>query len=138
MLTSRKRLSSSRWAVGLVGASLTVLGAACGSATNTIDEDTGPTGIDTGVILPGVDAGPMGRTCVAFLDGFIFGHGWAAWREQGDMYYCPPPDFSASAAVPVVVEYLRAHPDRADAHAHVLVFAALNAAYPCTPAGAPK
>ena len=77
-------------------------------------------------------------TCVAFLDGFIFGHGWAAWREQGDMYYCPPPDFSASAAVPVVVEYLRAHPDRADAHAHVLVFAALNAAYPCTPAGAPK
>ena len=94
------------------------------------------------VLQGGIDLDPaliaLAGTCVAFLDGFIFGHGWASWREQGDMYYCPPPDFSASAAVPVVVEYLRAHPDRADARAHVLVFAALSAAFPCTPAGAPK
>jgi hypothetical protein len=73
------------------------------------------------------------QVCVAFVDGFIFGHGWAAWRQQRDMYYCPPADFSAAAAVPAVVEYLRAHPDRLDAPAHVLLFAALSAAFPCTP-----
>ena len=76
--------------------------------------------------------------CVAFIDGFIFGHGWAAWREHGDMYYCPPADFSAAAAVPVLVEYLRAHPERLDAPSHVLLFAALSDAFPCTPPTKPE
>jgi len=62
MMTSRGRSSSSRWAVGVVGTTLALFGAACGSATNTIDGDAGPTGVDTGVILPGIDAGPAART----------------------------------------------------------------------------
>lgn len=73
------------------------------------------------------------QSCIGFVDGFIYGHGWAAWREGGDMYYCPPPEFSAQAAVPVLVTYLRDHPERLDAAAHVLLFAALSSAFPCTP-----
>lgn len=73
--------------------------------------------------------------CIGFVEGFIWGHGWAAWREGRDMYYCPPEGFSAREAVPVVVAYLRAHRDRLDADSHLLVFAALNDAYPCRPPG---
>jgi len=74
------------------------------------------------------------QSCIGFVDGFIWGHGWAAWRENRDMYYCPPEGFSATQAVPVLVAYLRAHPDRLDAHAHVLLFSALSNAFPCEPA----
>ncbi len=72
-------------------------------------------------------------TCIAFLDGFLYGHGWAAWRDGRDMYYCPPEGFSALDAAPLVVSYLREHPERLDTPAHVLVFAAFSHAYPCTP-----
>jgi len=33
----------------------------------------------------------------------------------------------------VVVDYLRAHPDRLEEDAHLLVFLALTAAFPCKP-----
>jgi len=72
-------------------------------------------------------------SCIGFVEGFIWGHGWAAWRERRDMYYCPPEAASAQDAVPVLVAYLRAHPERLDAPAHVLLFAALSNAWPCTP-----
>jgi hypothetical protein len=73
------------------------------------------------------------QTCLAFVDGFIWGHGWAAWRTHRDMYYCPPEGFSVTQAVPAVVEYFRAHPERLDADSHVLIFAALSYAFPCQP-----
>jgi hypothetical protein len=73
------------------------------------------------------------QTCVAFVDGFIWGHGWATWRINRDMYYCPPEDLSVAQAVPAVVEYFRAHPERLDSDSHVLVFAALSYAFPCEP-----
>jgi len=72
-------------------------------------------------------------SCIGFVDGFIWGHGWAAWRQNSPMYYCPPARFSAAEGVPALVEYLRAHPDRLDSEAHVLTFAALSSAYPCEP-----
>jgi hypothetical protein len=72
-------------------------------------------------------------SCIGFVDGFIWGHGWAAWRQNSPMYYCPPERFSASQGVPALVEYLRAHPERLDSEAHVLTFAALSSAYPCEP-----
>ena len=74
------------------------------------------------------------QSCLGFVDGFMWGHGWAAWREKRDMYYCPPEELTATQFVPVLVEYLRAHPDRLDAQAHVLLFSALTSAYPCQPA----
>jgi hypothetical protein len=73
------------------------------------------------------------QACVAFVDGFIWGHGWAAWRTHRDMYYCPPEGFSVAQAVPALVAYLRAHPERLDADSHVLTFAALSYAFPCQP-----
>lgn len=73
------------------------------------------------------------QSCLGFVDGFVWGHGWAAWRERRDMYYCPPEELTAGQVVPVLVEYLRAHPDRLDASAHVLLFSALSNAYPCQP-----
>lgn len=76
------------------------------------------------------------RSCIGFIDGFIYGHGWAAWRQNRDMYYCPPEKFLAVNAVVPLVEYLRAHPERLDAPAHVLLFSALSHAFPCSPAGA--
>ncbi len=74
------------------------------------------------------------QSCLGFIDGFLWGHGWAAWREQRDMYYCPPEAFTAAQFVPLLVEYLRAHPERLDASGHVLLFSALSNAYPCQPA----
>jgi uncharacterized protein YigA (DUF484 family) len=41
--------------------------------------------------------------------------------------------FSLYPGVPVVVGYLRAHPDRLEEDAHLLVFLALTAAFPCKP-----
>ena len=72
-------------------------------------------------------------SCIGFVDGFIWGHGWAAWRQNSPMYYCPPDRFSASEGVPALVQYLRTHPERLDSEAHILTFAALSSAYPCEP-----
>ena len=72
-------------------------------------------------------------SCIGFVDGFIWGHGWAAWRQNSPMYYCPPEGFSATRGVPALVQYLRAHPDRLDSEAHLLTFAALSNEYPCEP-----
>ncbi len=73
------------------------------------------------------------QSCLGFVDGFMWGHGWAAWREHRDMYYCPPEELTPTQVVPLLVEYLRAHPDRLDARAHVLLFSALSSTYPCQP-----
>ncbi len=71
--------------------------------------------------------------CMGFLEGFAFGHGWKAWRLKQDMYFCPPEGFSYTDAVPAVVRYLEAHPERHIQRAHLLVFTALSRAFPCTP-----
>jgi hypothetical protein len=80
----------------------------------------------------------LAQSCLAFVDGFIWGHGWAAWRANRDMYYCPPEGFSVAQAVPAVVEYFRAHPERLDSDSHVLIFAALSYAFPCQPMPKPS
>jgi len=72
-------------------------------------------------------------SCIGFMDGFIWGHAWSAWRERTDMFFCPPELFSAKEGVPALVSYLRAHPDRVIQRAHLLLFAAFNSAYPCQP-----
>jgi len=72
-------------------------------------------------------------SCIGFVDGFIWGHAWSAWRERTDMFFCPPELFSAKEGVPALVNYLRAHPDRLIQRAHLLLFAAFNSAYPCQP-----
>jgi Rap1a immunity proteins len=71
------------------------------------------------------------RTCLAFIDGFIWGHAWASWREAKDMWFCLPQEFRAAQGAKDVVRYLSAHPDRLDEDSHLLVFLALTAAYPC-------
>lgn len=71
--------------------------------------------------------------CIGFLEGFSWGHGWAQWRRNEDMYFCPPEGFDYRDAVPAVLDYLRAHPERRIQRAHLLVFAALSRAFPCTP-----
>lgn len=71
--------------------------------------------------------------CIGFLEGFSWGHGWAAWRKGEDMYFCPPETFNWGDAVPAVLDYLSRHPERMHADAHVLVFSALSASFPCTP-----
>ncbi|HEY5930564.1 MAG TPA: Rap1a/Tai family immunity protein [Burkholderiales bacterium] len=89
------------------------------------------------IIETGSDAGlsPEQReaaiSCIAFVDGFIWGHAWSAWREQTDMFYCPPEGFSARQGVPALVKYLRVEQYRRIQRAHLLVFAAFNRAYPC-------
>ena len=72
-------------------------------------------------------------SCIGFVDGFIWGHAWSAWRERSDMFFCPPELFSAKEGVPALMSYLRAHPDRLIQRAHLLLFAAFNSAYPCQP-----
>lgn len=74
-----------------------------------------------------------GISCIAFVDGFIWGHAWSAWRERTDMFYCPPEGFSARQGVPALVGYLREEQYRRIQRAHLLVFAAFNRAYPCVP-----
>jgi len=71
--------------------------------------------------------------CLGFLEGFAWGHGWASWRKGEDMYFCPPEKFSQRDALAALLRYLAAHPERLDADAHILVFSALSAAFPCTP-----
>jgi Rap1a immunity proteins len=73
------------------------------------------------------------QTCLAFLEGFVWGHAWASWREAKDMWFCLPQGFTGEQGVPVVVEYLEAHPDRLLEDGHLLVFLALTGAYPCKP-----
>jgi hypothetical protein len=72
-------------------------------------------------------------SCIGFVDGFMWGHAWSAWRERSDMFYCPPELFSAKEGVSALMSYLRAHPDRMIQRAHLLLFAAFNSAYPCKP-----
>jgi len=69
--------------------------------------------------------------CIGFLEGFVWGHGWKSWRTDVDMYFCLPEGFDYRDAVPSVVSYLEAHPDRLIQRAHLLVFSALSDAYPC-------
>ncbi len=71
--------------------------------------------------------------CIGFLEGFAWGHGWAAWRRGEDMYFCPPRKFSWRDAVPGVIAYLEAHPERLESEAHLLAFSALSEAFPCSP-----
>ena len=71
--------------------------------------------------------------CIGFVEGFLWGHGWKAWRTGEDMYFCPPEGFSYRQAVPIVVEYLEAHPERRIQRAHLLLFSALSSALPCKP-----
>ena len=87
-------------------------------------------GSDTGLSTPErLEA----ASCIGFVDGFIWGHAWSAWRERTDMFFCPPELFSAREGVPALVSYLRAHPDRLIQRAHLLLFAAFNSTYPCKP-----
>ena len=86
------------------------------------------------------DAGPRdaaqqadAQACLGFIDGFVWGHAWAAWRSGTDMWFCLPQGFSSRQGVSAVIEYLDAHPDRLTEDAHLLVFLALTAAYPCKP-----
>lgn len=73
------------------------------------------------------------QSCLGFVEGFVWGHAWASWREARDMWFCLPVGFSAVQGVPVIVDYLKAHPDRLEEEAHLLVFLALTAGYPCKP-----
>lgn len=81
--------------------------------------------------------GPEATRCLAFVEGFLWGHGWAAWRTSRDMYFCPPGEEGAVAArdmIPAIVAYLEAHRDKLDQPAHLMLFSALSSAYPCSPA----
>jgi len=73
------------------------------------------------------------QACLGFVDGFVWGHAWAAWRSGADMWFCLPEGFSPHQGVSAVLDYLDAHPDRSSEDAHLLVFLALTAAYPCKP-----
>jgi hypothetical protein len=86
---------------------------------------------------PAPDPGADAAACIAFVDGFIWGHAWSAWRDRVDMYYCPPEGFGAREGVPAVVKYLREEPGRRIQRAHLLVFAAFNRAWPCPAAPPP-
>jgi hypothetical protein len=81
-----------------------------------------------------VTADARATTCIAFVEGFLWGHGWAAWRNARDMYFCPPHPMSGRDLLPAVLAYLRAHPARLDQPSHLLLFSALSSAYPCSPA----
>ena len=74
-----------------------------------------------------------GQACLGFIEGFVWGHAWASWRQASDMWFCLPADFSGERGVSVVVDYLQAHAERLQEDAHLLVFLALTAAYPCIP-----
>lgn len=79
------------------------------------------------------DDSPAATRCLAFVEGFVWGHGWAAWRESKNPYFCPPGDgpVSARSLVPAIVAHLRAHPERMIQPAHVMLFSALSITYPC-------
>jgi hypothetical protein len=73
------------------------------------------------------------QRCRAFIDGFIWGHGWAAWRSGTDMWFCLPAAWTVEELVPAVTGYLESHPERLDEETHLLLFTALSHAYPCRP-----
>lgn len=78
--------------------------------------------------------GPDATRCLAFVEGFLWGHGWAAWRTSRDMYFCLPGEegtVSARDVIPAVVTYLEAHGERLDQPAHLMLFSALSSAFPC-------
>ena len=88
-------------------------------------------------VIDGDDVAMQARVdaalCIGFVEGFLWGHGWESWRRGEDMYFCPPEGFGYRQAVPIVVEYLEAHPERRIQRAHLLLFSALSSALPCTP-----
>lgn len=69
--------------------------------------------------------------CIGFVEGFVWGHGWEAWRAGEDMYFCPPQPFVYQQALKPLIEYLEAHPERLIQRAHLLLFSALSSAFPC-------
>ncbi len=87
-------------------------------------------------VINGVDVDVPAQTdaalCIGFVEGFLWGHGWKSWRTGEDMYFCPPEGFGYRQAVPIVVSYLEAHPERLIQRAHLLLFSALSSALPCT------
>ena len=87
-------------------------------------------------VISGIDVDAAARAdaalCIGFVEGFVWGHGWKSWRTGADMYFCPPEGFGYRQAVPVVVSYLEAHPERLIQRAHLLLFSALSSTYPCT------
>ena len=87
-------------------------------------------------VINGVDvdaaALPDAALCIGFVEGFLWGHGWKSWRTGEDMYFCPPDGFGYRQAVPIVVSYLEAHPERRIQRAHLLLFSALSSSLPCT------
>lgn len=79
--------------------------------------------------------GSEATRCLAFVEGFLWGHGWAAWRESRDMYFCPPGEEGAVSPrdmIPAIVAYLEAHREKLDQPAHLMLFSALSSAYPCS------
>jgi hypothetical protein len=88
-------------------------------------------------VINGIDVGESERVdaalCIGFVEGFLWGHGWKSWRTGEDMYFCPPEGFGYREAVPMVVTYLEAHPERHIQRAHLLLFSALSSTLPCTP-----
>lgn len=73
------------------------------------------------------------QRCRAFIDGFVWGHAWAAWRGGTDMWFCLPAAWTVEELVFAVTNYLESHPERLDDDAHLLMFTALSHAYPCRP-----
>lgn len=71
------------------------------------------------------------ESCIAWVEGFHWGHAWAAWIRGSDMWYCLPAPFDPRASVAALVRYLEGHPGRLDEKAHVLTIAAFLDAYPC-------
>ena len=71
--------------------------------------------------------------CIGFVEGFVWGQGWKAWRTGDDMYFCPPQDIRYEDMLPPLVAYLEARPERLIQRAHLLLFSALSSTYPCTP-----
>lgn len=88
-------------------------------------------------VIDGIDVDSQARVdaalCIGFVEGFLWGHGWKSWRKGEDMYFCPPDGFGYRQAVPIVVSYLEAHPERRIQRAHLLLFSALSSALPCKP-----
>lgn len=80
--------------------------------------------------------GPEATRCLAFVEGFLWGHGWAAWRASRDMYFCLPGaeegTVSARDVIPAIVAYLKDHPERLDQPAHLMLFTALSSTFPCS------
>lgn len=78
------------------------------------------------------DARVDAALCIGFVEGFVWGQGWKAWRKGEDMYFCPPQDIGYQDMLPALVSYLEAHPERHIQRAHLLLFSALSSTYPCT------